>query len=204
MLKGFRDFILRGNVIDLAVAVIIGAAFTGIVTALTEKIINPLLGAIVGKPNFGYLVGHVNGGEIRYGDFLTAIMNFLIIAAVVYFFLVLPTQYLLKNSIPPSAASHKALPPMPQRHSCRSHPLQVLHPARNGINPLLKSSSQPKLRAACSRAFSRLLQFCKTRTPAEVKSAPYVENYLTPKNLATTQDMPFHSGSRLTPSGDRK
>ena len=56
MLKGFRDFILRGNVMDLAVAVIIGAAFTGIVTALTEKIINPLLGALIGKPNFGYLI----------------------------------------------------------------------------------------------------------------------------------------------------
>ena len=100
MFKGFRDFILRGNVMDLAVAVIIGAAFTGIVTALTEKIINPLLGAIIGKPNFGYLVGHVNGGEIRYGDFLTAIINFLLIAAVVYFFLVLPTQYLLKRIHP--------------------------------------------------------------------------------------------------------
>jgi large conductance mechanosensitive channel len=100
MFKGFRDFILRGNVIDLAVAVIIGAAFTGIVTSLTEKIINPLLGAIIGKPNFGYLIGHINGGEIHYGDFLTAIVNFLLIAAVVYFFLVIPTQYLLKKFHP--------------------------------------------------------------------------------------------------------
>jgi large conductance mechanosensitive channel len=100
MIKGFRDFILRGNVIDLAVAVIIGAAFTAIVTSLTEKIINPLMGAVIGKPNFGYLVAHVNGGEIRYGDFLTAVINFLLIAAVVYFFLVLPTQYLLKKFNP--------------------------------------------------------------------------------------------------------
>jgi large conductance mechanosensitive channel len=111
MFKGFRDFILRGNVMDLAVAVIIGVAFTGIVTALTEKIINPLLGAIIGKPNFGYLVGHVNGGEIRYGDFFTAIVNFLLIAAVVYFFLVLPTQYLLKKFHPtPAAPVTKACP----------------------------------------------------------------------------------------------
>ncbi len=100
MLKGFRDFILRGNVMDLAVAVIIGAAFTGIVTALTEKIINPLLGAFIGKPNFGYLIAHVNGGEVRYGDFLTAVVNFLILAAVVYFFLVVPTQYLVKKFHP--------------------------------------------------------------------------------------------------------
>ena len=100
MLKGFRDFILRGNVMDLAVAVIIGAAFTGIVTALTEKIINPLLGAFIGKPNFGYLIARVNGGEVHYGDFLTAVVNFLILAAVVYFFLVVPTQYLVKKFNP--------------------------------------------------------------------------------------------------------
>ncbi len=111
MLKGFRDFILRGNVMDLAVAVIIGAAFTGIVTALTEKIINPLLGAVIGKPNFGYLIAHIHGGEIRYGDFFTAVVNFLLIAAVVYFFLVLPTQYLLKKFHPtPTAPATKACP----------------------------------------------------------------------------------------------
>jgi large conductance mechanosensitive channel len=103
MFKGFRDFILRGNVMDLAVAVIIGAAFTAIVTALTENIIKPLLGAVIGKPDFGYLVGHINGGEIKYGNFVTAIINFLILAAVVYFFLVLPTQYLLKKFNPPAA-----------------------------------------------------------------------------------------------------
>jgi len=101
MLKGFRDFILRGNVMDLAVAVIIGAAFTSIVTSLTEKIINPLLGAIIGKPDFGSLVWHLGNSAIRYGDFLTAVFNFLLLAAVVYFFLVLPTQYLTKKFNPP-------------------------------------------------------------------------------------------------------
>src|ERR1700723_2624676 len=112
MFKGFRDFILRGNVMDLAVAVIIGAAFTGILTALTEKIINPLLGAVIGNPNFGYLVAHINGGEIRYGDFFTAIVNFLLIAGVVYFFLHLPTQYLLKKYQP--APPPPATKPCPQ------------------------------------------------------------------------------------------
>jgi large conductance mechanosensitive channel len=109
MLKGFRDFILRGNVMDLAVAVIIGAAFTAIVTALTTSIISPLLGAFIGKPNFDYLVAHVNGGAIEYGKFFTAVVNFLILAAVVYFFLVLPTQYLLKKFSPlltPAATKH--------------------------------------------------------------------------------------------------
>ena len=103
MLKGFRSFILRGNVMDLAVAVIIGAAFTAIVTALTTNIINPLLGAIIGKPNFDYLVAHVHGGDIKYGTFITAVINFLLIASVVYFFLVVPTQHLLKRFSPPVA-----------------------------------------------------------------------------------------------------
>ena len=112
MLKGFRDFILRGNVMDLAVAVIIGAAFTAIITALTTNIISPLLGAFVGKPNFDYLVGHVNGAEVKYGAFITAVVNFLILAAVIYFLLVLPTQYLLKKFNPQKAEppSTKACP----------------------------------------------------------------------------------------------
>ncbi len=115
MLKGFRDFILRGNVMDLAVAVIIGAAFTAIVTALTANIINPLLGAVVGKPNFDYLIAHVNGGEVKYGTFLTAVINFLLIAAVVYFFLVVPTQYLLKKFNPPAPPAAPApTKPCPQ------------------------------------------------------------------------------------------
>ena len=112
MLKGFRDFILRGNVMDLAVAVIIGAAFTAIVTALTTDIINPLLGAFIGKPNFDYLIGHVNGADIQYGRFITAIVNFLLIASVVYFFLVVPTQYLLKRYYPALIAV--AVRPCPQ------------------------------------------------------------------------------------------
>jgi len=101
--KGFRDFVLRGNVMDLAVAVIIGAAFTAIVTALTENIIKPLLGATIGKPDFGYLVAYVHGGKIMYGNFITAVINFLILAFVVYFFLVLPTQWLLKKFQPQKA-----------------------------------------------------------------------------------------------------
>ena len=101
MIKGFRDFILRGNVMDLAVAVIIGAAFSAIVTALTTNIISPLIGAIVGKPSFDNFTATLNGGVIKYGTFFTAVINFLIIAAVVYFFLVLPTQYLLKKFHPP-------------------------------------------------------------------------------------------------------
>jgi large conductance mechanosensitive channel len=101
MLKGFRDFILRGNVMDLAVAFIIGAAFTAIVTALTTNIITPLLGALIGKPNYDYLIFNLHGGVIKYGTFLTAVINFILIAGVVYFVLVRPMQYLLKKFNPP-------------------------------------------------------------------------------------------------------
>lgn len=114
MLKGFRNFILRGNVMDLAVAVIIGTAFTAIVTALTTNIINPLLGGVVGKPNFDYLVVHIHGGDIKYGTFITAVINFLLIALVVYFLLVVPTQHLLKRFNPPAAAP----PPMKACPQC--------------------------------------------------------------------------------------
>ena len=97
MLKGFRDFILRGNVVDLAVAVVIGAAFTGIVSSLVSNIINPLLAAIVKKPDFSYLVLDINGGHIKYGNFLNSIIEFLLVASVVYFFVVLPLNSLLKR-----------------------------------------------------------------------------------------------------------
>jgi large conductance mechanosensitive channel len=111
--KGFRDFILRGNVMDLAVAVIIGAAFTNIVTALTKNIISPLIAAMVGEPNFDYLIWNVHGGKVQYGTFLTAVIDFLILAAVVYFLLVLPTQYLLKK-FNPEEAEPPAMKPCPQ------------------------------------------------------------------------------------------
>lgn len=107
MLKGFRDFVLRGNVIDLAVAVIIGAAFTSIVASLTKDIINPLIAAIVGKPDFSYLVAHVNGGVVTYGNFINAVIAFVLLAFVIYFFLVLPTNALLARMKGPAAATNK-------------------------------------------------------------------------------------------------
>jgi len=110
MLKGFRDFILRGNVIDLAVAVIIGAAFSAITKSLVEDVITPLIAAIVGKPDFSALVFHLNGTPIKYGSFITAAINFLIIAFVIYFFLVLPVQKMLARLKGPEAATTKPCP----------------------------------------------------------------------------------------------
>jgi large conductance mechanosensitive channel len=104
MLKGFRNFVLRGNVVDLAVAVIIGAAFTAVVNALVKDIINPLIAATVHKPDFSAFVVTVHGGKFLYGDFLNQLISFLLIAATVYFFFVLPIQSLLKKVNPAKAA----------------------------------------------------------------------------------------------------
>lgn len=110
MLKGFRDFVLRGNVVDLAVAVVIGAAFTGVINSLVSDIINPLIAAIVHKPNFSFLVANVNGGKITYGNFLNAVIQFVIIAAAIYFLVVLPVQTLLKKFHPTKAEPPKTKP----------------------------------------------------------------------------------------------
>lgn len=110
MIKGFRDFILRGNVMDLAVAVIIGAAFSAITKSLVDDVITPLIAAVVGKPDFSALVFHLNGTPIKYGSFITAAINFLIIAFVIYFFLVLPFQKLLARITTPAAVTSKPCP----------------------------------------------------------------------------------------------
>ena len=110
MLKGFRDFILRGNVVDLAVAVVIGVAFTAVVTALVTDILNPLIAAIVGKPDFSYLVANVHGGVVKYGLFINSLISFLIVSAVIYFGVVMPLERLLARFKKPVPAATKACP----------------------------------------------------------------------------------------------
>jgi large conductance mechanosensitive channel len=91
VIKGFKEFILRGNVIDLAVAVVIGAAFTAVVTAIVTNLINPLIGAILKTNGLDKaLIVTLNGSDIKFGAIIAAILNFLIIAAVVYFVFVVP------------------------------------------------------------------------------------------------------------------
>ncbi len=112
MLKGFRDFILRGNVMDLAVAVILGAAFNGIVTSLVNDMLTPLISAVGGKPDFSAFVLNLHGGHIRYGNFLNAVINFLIIASVIYFGVVLPMNRLMAR------IKHPTPPPPPATKAC--------------------------------------------------------------------------------------
>jgi large conductance mechanosensitive channel len=122
MLKGFRDFILRGNVVDLAVAVIIGAAFGAITASVTADVITPVIAALIGAPDFSTLVIHipvlhavppppnplpanyVPPGDVHIGKLLNALINFVLVAAAIYFAIVLPMQYLLKKFNPPVVA----------------------------------------------------------------------------------------------------
>lgn len=95
MLKGFRDFILRGNVIDLAVAVVVGGAFNAIVTALVSDLITPFISAIGGNPDFSELYFTINNSKFMIGHFINALISFVIIAAVIYFLIVTPMNKLL-------------------------------------------------------------------------------------------------------------
>ncbi len=119
MLKGFRDFILRGNVVDLAVAVVIGAAFGAIVNSLVADLLTPFIAAIVQKPDFSSLILTVHGGKIKYGNFLNALISFLLVAGSVYFFVVLPLNALLKR-FKPAAPPAPDLPPTKVCPECLS------------------------------------------------------------------------------------
>jgi large conductance mechanosensitive channel len=90
MFRGFRDFILRGNVVDLAVAVVIGAAFGALIAALVADIITPIIAAIVGKPDFSSLTFTINHSRFLYGSFINAVVSFVLVAAAIYFVIVVP------------------------------------------------------------------------------------------------------------------
>ena len=112
MLKGFKQFLLRGNVIDLAVAVVMGAAFGAVVTALVKDLITPLIAAIVGKPDFSAIAFEVNASRFLVGDFINALVSFLLIGAAVYIFVVIPV-----NSV--VARAHRGEPtPDPTTKKC--------------------------------------------------------------------------------------
>ncbi|VXB68452.1 large conductance mechanosensitive channel protein MscL [Citricoccus sp. K5] len=97
MLQGFKDFIMKGNVIDLAVAVVIGSAFGAVITALVDSVLMPFISGLVKSPNFdSFAVVTLNGNDIRFGVLLTALVNFLLIAAAVYFVIVMPMNKMIE------------------------------------------------------------------------------------------------------------
>jgi large conductance mechanosensitive channel len=110
VLKEFREFILRGNLVDLAVAVVIGTAFTAVVTSMVEDLVTPLIAAIGGEPDFSALTFTINGSEFRYGDFINALLTFLIVATVLFFFVIKPANALLsamRTEPPVAEQTHK-------------------------------------------------------------------------------------------------
>ena len=147
MLKGFRDFILRGNVVDLAVAVMMGAAFNSIIQSLVADVLNPLIAATVGKPDFSSIVLNIHGGHIKVGNFFNAAVSFLIIATVVYFAIVLPTHYFLQRlkrnePVPPPPPATKActeclseIPAAARRCAHCAQPQPAIEPAPAGAKP---------------------------------------------------------------------
>jgi len=97
LLTDFKQFLFRGNVVDLAVAVVIGTAFTAVVKALVADIVTPIIAAIVGQPNFGALKFTINGSQFAYGDFLNNVITFVSIAAAVFFLIVAPINALMSR-----------------------------------------------------------------------------------------------------------
>ena len=115
-LSGFRQFILRGNVVDLAVGVVFGASFVAVINAIVKDILTPLIAAIATQPDFSMLYLSIRGSKIMYGDFLNALLSFFLIAFATYFFIVLPVNALIARSRkePPSDPTTKKCP------ECRS------------------------------------------------------------------------------------
>ena len=112
MIKGFKDFISRGNVVDMAVGVVMGGAVTAVVTSIVENFINPLVAMIFGKPDMSDLLKFTfNGATISFSAILTALINFLIIAVAVYFFIVLPMSKLKDMTAKQEAAEEAAAEP---------------------------------------------------------------------------------------------
>lgn len=112
ILKGFKQFLLRGNVVDLAVGVVIGAAFGTVVSALVKDFLTPLIAAIAKVPDFSGLVFTVNGSRFMYGDFINALISFILVAAAVFFFVVKPINLLITRSRkePPADPTTKKCP----------------------------------------------------------------------------------------------
>jgi large conductance mechanosensitive channel len=111
-MKDFKEFLLRGNLVDMAVGIVVGVAFAAVVTALVADLVTPLIAAIGGKPNFGSLSFTINGSHFLYGAFINALITFLVIATVVFFLVIKPVNALMahRRTEPPVAATTRPCP----------------------------------------------------------------------------------------------
>lgn len=140
MLKGFKQFVLRGNVVDMAVGVVIGAAFAAVVGAFTKDLLTPLIAALVGKPDFSAIGFTINGSVFALGDFINALISFLLVAAAVYFFVVIPVNALLARM---NRSSTPADPTTKKCTECLSEiPIDAKRCA-HCAQPLTRIGSQP-------------------------------------------------------------
>jgi large conductance mechanosensitive channel len=114
MLKGLRDFLLKGNVVDLAVAVVMGAAFGSVVSAFVKDLLTPLIAAVAGKPSFEHLQFRINNSVFLYGEFLNAIVSFLLVGTAVYFFVIVPMKAVLERMAKPVAPAAPATKQCPE------------------------------------------------------------------------------------------
>ena len=110
-MQGFKQFLMRGNVVDMAVSVVVGVAFGAVVAALVKDLITPLIAAIVGKPDFSAITFQINGSNFPIGDFINAVVSFVLVATAIYFFVVLPVNAL-------TARMHREPPPDPTTKRC--------------------------------------------------------------------------------------
>ena len=111
---GFKDFILRGNVVDMAVGVVIGGAFGGVVTAFTKDLLTPMIAAFVGKPDFSAIIYEVNGSKFLVGDFLNIVISFLLVAAAIYYVVIVPVNAIAARAKKPEAVAAPAIKACPE------------------------------------------------------------------------------------------
>jgi large conductance mechanosensitive channel len=140
-MNGFKRFLLRGNVIDLAVAVVIGGAFGAVVTALVKDLLTPLVAAVAGKPDFSALAFTINGSRFLVGEFLNALLSFVMIAAAIYFFVVAPVNAIAERRRRGEAPADPTTKPCPE---CLSEVPIAARRCAFCTSPLLSASAPPK------------------------------------------------------------
>jgi len=142
-MSGFRKFLLRGNVVDLAVAVVIGASFGVVVTAFVKDIITPIIGAFGGVPDFSAWYFTINGSQFMIGDFINALLSFILIALIVYYFVVLPVERLMER--------FKGEPAITPTRDCPECLSKIPKPRRAAPSAPPRSRRSPDTRGAAPR-----------------------------------------------------
>jgi large conductance mechanosensitive channel len=147
-LGGFQKFLLRGNVIDLAVAVVIGVAFTAVVTAFVKDLLTPFLGVFGGTPDFSQVYFTINSSRFLIGEFINALLSLLIVALVLYFFVVAPVNALMERGRSQDCTGHARVPRVPEQSPSGRSAVRVLHqppPSRGDHDRLIAGTKPPSV-----------------------------------------------------------